>query len=92
MSRTVRVVEQARRTWSAISFCSVRAFLHRAGVRTLQAVLWRVLGTFHLFYVSSLAMLWLLSELSHANFNPYYKNSQAVWHASPILKTRWLGL
>lgn len=92
MSRTVRVVEQARRTWSAISFCSVRASLHRAGVRTLQAVLWRVLGTFHLFYVSSLAMLWLLSELFHANFNPYYKSSQAVWHASPILKTRWLGL
>lgn len=77
MSRTVRVVVQARRTWSAISFCGVRVSLHQAGLRTLQAVLWRVLGTFHLFCVSSLAMLWLLSGLSQANVNPY-KSSQAV--------------
>ena len=70
----VRVV-RARRTWSAISSCSVRASLHLAGVRTLQAVLWRALGTFHL----SLAMLWLLYELPHANFGPYYKSSQDVW-------------
>lgn len=80
------------RTWSAISFCSVRVSLHQARVRTLQAVLWRVLGTFHLFSVSSLATLWFVSELPHANFGPYYKSSQAVWHVSPILKMRGLGL
>lgn len=54
----------------------------------LAPVLWRALGTFHL----SLATLWLLSELPHANFGPYYKSSQAVWHTSPILKMRGLGL